>query len=120
MSRHSDFRIRSRWFSLELTVCQFRESNWPAAYSGTHSVDVFIPLLGTRTLWVAASSWWLAERLGFDSFGSGALASVVPEPPHECKADGCEFEIENYGAFLTHDVREHAPSIDDHAEQEGR
>jgi hypothetical protein len=120
MSKHSDFSIRIRWFSIALTVCQFRESNWPAAYSDTRSVDLFVPLPGTRTLWVAASSWWLAERLDVDSSGSKALASVVPEPPHKCNAEGCEFETEDYGTFLTHDAREHAPEASHHTEQEGR
>jgi hypothetical protein len=89
-------------------------------YSSTNSVDLFVPLPGNRTLWVAASSWWLTEQLGFDPFGSDALASTVPEPLHECSAEGCEFETDNYGAFLTHDVREHVPDVDGHAEQEGR
>lgn len=115
MSKHSALSIQAQWFSIELTICQFRENNWPTAYSGTHSVDLFVPLPGIRTLWIAASSRWLAERLGFDS---GALASVVPDPPHECKADGCEFKTKNYGTFLTHDVREHAPQIDVRTEQE--
>jgi hypothetical protein len=118
MSKHSDFSIRTRWFSIELTVCQFRENYLPAAYSGTHSVDLFVPLPGNRTLWVAACSWWLVERLGVDPPGSKALASVVPEPPHKCKAEGCEFETENYGTFLTHDEREHAPEANADASQE--
>ena len=119
MSTHSDIDIQTRWFSLDLTVCQFRESWWPSAYSGGHSVDLFVPLPGDRTLWAAASSWWLAERFGSDPLGSEALASVVPEPPHECKAEGCEFETESYGAFLTHDEREHAPESNHFPEQEG-
>ena len=120
MNKHSDFNIGTRWFSFELTVCQFRESNWPTAYSGTRSVDLFVPLPRNRTLWVAASSWWLAEQIGLDPHDSDALASVVPEPPHKCKADSCEFKTENYGEFLMHDAREHAPSTEGHTEQEGR
>jgi hypothetical protein len=120
MSKHSGVGIQTRWFSIELTVCQFRESYWPSVYSGTHSGDLFVPLPGNRTLWVAASSWWLAKRLGGDPSGSTALASVVPEPPHKCNAEGCEFEAEDYGTFLTHDAREHAPEASHHTEQEGR
>jgi hypothetical protein len=120
MSDHSDFSIRTRWFTVEVSICQFRDRYWPTAYRGTSSVDLFAPLPGTRTLWVAISSWWLAERLGVDSPGSEALASVVPEPPHKCKADGCEFVTEDYGTFLTHDEREHAPEASRHTEQKGR
>ncbi|EMA54367.1 hypothetical protein [Halococcus salifodinae] len=120
MSKHSDIGIQSRWFTIDLTICQFRESYWPAAYSGSSSVDLFVPLPGNRTLWAAASSRWLAEQLGIDPFSSEALASVVPDPPHNCKAEGCEFETEDYSVFLTHDEREHAPEANHHAEQEGR
>jgi hypothetical protein len=120
MSEHSDLSIQTRWFSIELTICQFRESNWPTAYTGLKSVDLFVPLPGTRTLWLAVSSWWLVERFGGDPSDSKTLASVVPEPPHKCKAKGCEFKTDNYGTFLTHDAREHAPQITDHAEQEDR
>ena len=120
MSKHSDLGIQTRWFTIELTICQFRESYWPAAYRGSSSVDLFVSLPGNRTLWAAAGSWWLAEQLGIDPLGSEALASIVPEPPHECRAEGCEFETEDYGAFLTHDEREHAPEANRHGEQEGR
>ena len=120
MSKHSDFGIQSRWFTIELTICQFRESYWPTAYSGSSSVDLFVPLPGNRTLWTAASSRWLAEQLGIDPLGSEALASIVPDPPHKCKAEGCEFETEDYGAFLTHDEREHAPRASRQTDQEGQ
>ena len=120
MSKHSDIGIQTRWFTIELTICQFRESYWPAAYRGSSSVDLFVSLPGNRTLWAAAGSWWLAEQLGIDPLGSEALASIVPEPPHECRAEGCEFETEDYGAFLTHDESEHAPEANRHGEQEGR
>lgn len=83
-------------------------------------MDLFVPLPGTRTLWVAVSSWWLAERLGVDPFGSEALANVVPEPPHECEAEGCEFQTDDYGVFLTHDEREHASRTERHTEREDR
>ena len=119
MSKHSDFDIQTRWFSIELTICQFCESYWPAAYSGSSSVDLFVPLPRNRTLWAAASSRWLAEQLGIDPFSSEPLASVVPELPHKCKTEGCEFETEDYGAFLTHDVREHAPGASRQTDQEG-
>ena len=120
MSNHSDIGVQTRWFSLELTICQFRESYWPSVYSGSTSVDLFVPLPGDRTLWAAASSWWLAEQFGFDPFDSEALTSIVPEPPHECEVEGCEFETENYGAFLMHDAREHVPESNRCPEQGGR
>jgi hypothetical protein len=119
MSKHSDFGVRSRWFTIEFTICQFRESYWPTAYSGSSSMDLFVPLPGNRTLWAAASSWWLAEQLGIGPLGSEAFASIVPEPPHECRAEGCEFETEDYGTFLTHDEREHAPGASRQTDQEG-
>jgi hypothetical protein len=119
MSKHSDIGIQSRWFTIELTICQFRESYWPTAYSDSSSVDLFIPFPGNRTLWAAASSRWLAEQLGIDPLDSEALASVVPDPPHKCKAEGCEFETEDYGTFLTHDEREHAPRASRQTDQEG-
>jgi hypothetical protein len=120
MSDHSDFSIHTRWFTVEINICQFRDGYCPAAYGGASSVDLFAPLPGTRTLWMAMSSWWLAERLGIDPFGSEALASVVPEPPHECKVEGCEFQTDDYGVFLTHDEREHAPRTNRHTEREDR
>ena len=119
MSKHSDIRVQTQWFTIELSVCQFRESWWPAAYRGGHSVDLFVPLPENRTLWIAASSRWLEKQFGIDPLSSDALASVVPDPPHECKAEGCEFETEDYGTFLIHDEREHAPEATHHADQEG-
>ena len=119
MSKYPDFSVHTQWFTIEFTICQFRESYWPTAYSGSSSVDLFVPLPKNRTLWAAVSSRWLAERLGIDPLGSEALASIVPDPPHECKAEGCEFETEDYGTFLIHDEREHAPEVNRHAEQEG-
>lgn len=118
MSKHPDFRIRTRWFNIELAVCQFRKRYSPTAYTGPKSVDLFVPFPGNRTLWIAASSRWLTKRLGSNPSGTKALASVIPEPPHKCKAEGCEFKTEDYGAFLTHDVREHAPEANGDASQE--
>lgn len=120
MSNYPDFGIQTRWFSIRFTICQFRESYWPAAYSDSSSMDLFVPFPGNQTLWAVARSCWLTERLGVDPLDSEALASVVPEPPYECKAEGCEFETEDYGAFLTHDEREHAPEASHHTDQEGR
>jgi hypothetical protein len=118
MDNHPDFSIRTRWFNIELAICQFRESYSPTAYRGIHSVDLFVPFPGNRTLWIATSSRWLAKRLGGDPSGTKVLASVVPEPPHKCKSEGCEFETENYGTFLTRNEREHAPESNADASQE--
>lgn len=104
---HADISVRTRWFTVEITLCAFREGISPVAYADSKSVDAFVPLPGKRTLWVALCSWWLADRLGIDTRTDNPLGDMIPQPPHECAVEGCDFVSENYGVFLTHDVREH-------------
>ena len=109
---HVDAGIRTKRLTVEVSLCEFRESLRPAVFADEKSMDLFVPLPGERALWIALCSWWLSERLGNEPRLGSDLAEIVPEPPHECVADGCEYKTENYGMFLLHDQREHYPTVD--------
>lgn len=111
ISPFADGGITSRFLSVELTVCKFREGLLPDAKTGHSSADVFVPLPGERTLWVVLKSDWLADRR--DGLPGMGLSEIVSDPPYNCEVDGCEYTTDNYGSFLVHDQREHYPEEGD-------
>lgn len=100
MLGYTDFELDTRWFDLEVSLCQWRETWRPNGNRYADGGDVFIPLPFGRTLWVCLFSPYIEYKRS----GEGSL---TPDPPHECAVDGCGYETDSYGAFLTHDERHH-------------
>lgn len=103
----ADTGFATRFLTAEFSVCQWRESLAPKVMAEQSDADVFIPLPGERTLWIALSSEWLWDRYG--DFSEIETDGLFGEPPAECEEEDCHYEPETWSDLFVHDERHHRP-----------